>query len=90
MVEEETINMRTEFESMAVSSPTHISNLHHCTVIHRGAHVIALDSCTSLEQTVYRTSNPWRQYLAVCQYQNTAVYIVNDKSRMSVRHSSVS
>ena len=52
------MEMRAEFERMEVSSPTHISNLHHCTVIHRGADVIALDSCTRLEETVYRTSNP--------------------------------
>jgi len=66
---------RVKFERLAVSSPTLTSNIHHCTVMHRGADVTALDSGTRLEETVYRTSNPWRQYLAVCQYQNTAVYI---------------
>ena len=43
---------------MRVGPPTHISNLQPCTVVHRGADVTSLDSCTSLEQTVYQTSNP--------------------------------
>ena len=55
---EEKAKMRSELGRMAVSSPTLTSNIHHCTVIHRGADVIALDSCTRLEETVYRTSNP--------------------------------
>ena len=48
------MEMLAEYERMEVSSPTHISNLHHCTVIHRGADVIASDSCTRLELSTER------------------------------------
>jgi len=35
----------------------------------------------SLQQTVYWTSNPRTRHLAVCQYKNSAVHTVNEKSR---------